>query len=63
MWDRSGTSIEDLPELHDYAIRAVQKLLTTPSMEDWRAWVLHVSDEAGRELFELPFASVLGKTH
>lgn len=63
VWDRCGASISDLPELHDYAIRAIRKLLAAPSLEDWRNWILHVSDEAGRELFEMPFASVLGKLH
>jgi len=32
-------------------------------MEDWRGWVLHVSDESGEEIFNLPFDSLLGKPH
>jgi hypothetical protein len=35
----------------------------TPGAEDWRNWVLHVTDEFGEEIFALPFASVLGKPH
>jgi hypothetical protein len=34
-----------------------------PSAEDWRNWVLHVSDALGDEIFALPFASLLGKPH
>jgi len=34
-----------------------------PSTEDWRDWVLHVSDDIGEEIFCLPFASLLGKPH
>jgi hypothetical protein len=35
----------------------------TPSVEDWRSWILHVTDELGDELFYVPFVSVLGKLH
>ena len=33
------------------------------SLEDWRDWVLHVSDDQGDELFVVPFTFVLGKPH
>jgi hypothetical protein len=29
--------------------------------EDWRRWVLHVTDQDGEEVFALPFSSLLGK--
>jgi hypothetical protein len=41
----------------------VRSLLMAPSAEDWRDWVLHVSDDIGEEIFCLPFASLLGKPH
>ena len=33
------------------------------SAEDWRDWVVHVSDDSDDELFVLPFVFVLGKPH
>ena len=42
---------------------SVGSLVAQPGREDWRQWVLHVSDEDGDEIFEMPFASVLGKLH
>ncbi|HTS41240.1 MAG TPA: hypothetical protein VMH84_11950 [Xanthobacteraceae bacterium] len=61
--DRRGTVTDDLPELHEYAVQVIRSLIATPSPEDWRNWVLHVSDEMGDDLFEMAFASLLGKPH
>ena len=61
--DRRGTSVADLIEAREEAARIVRSLVATPSMEDWRGWVLHVSDETGDEIFVLPFAPLLGKPH
>jgi hypothetical protein len=41
----------------------VQSFTKTDSLEDWRDWVLHVSDDLGDELFVVPFVFVLGKPH
>jgi hypothetical protein len=41
----------------------VRSLIAAASLEDWRDWALHVSDEAGDVSFVLPFAFVLGKPH
>jgi hypothetical protein len=41
----------------------VQSFTNERSLEDWRDWVLHVSDDQGDELFVVPFAFVLGKPH
>ncbi len=41
----------------------VHSLIMTPVLEDWRGWVLHVTDRDGEEIFDLPFASMLGKPH
>jgi sirohydrochlorin ferrochelatase len=59
--DRSGALVDDLAEARDRATRVVQSLTTTGSLEDWRDWILHVSDDLGDELFVVPFAFVLGK--
>jgi hypothetical protein len=41
----------------------VRSLTATRSLEDWRGWMLHVSDDLRDELFVIPFAFVLGKPH
>lgn len=61
--DRCGAAVEDLAEMRDHATLVVRSLIMTPSVEDWRSWVLHVSDAKGEEIFVLPFASLVGKPH
>jgi hypothetical protein len=61
--DRRGAVVEDLAEAHDRATSVVRSLTTARNLEDWRGWVLHFNDDAGEELFLVPFASVLGKPH
>jgi hypothetical protein len=61
--DRRGTSVANLAEARDRATGFVRALVATPSAEDWRHWILHVSDEQGEELFNVPFARVLGRSH
>ena len=61
--DRSGAAVNDLTEARDHAANIVRSLTMTRSLEDWRAWVLHVSDDLGDELFVVPFAFVLGRPH
>ena len=61
--DRSGIDVDDLIEAREQAVCAVSSLIMTPSAEDWRGWVLHVTDHHGDEIFEVPFAAVLGKLH
>ena len=34
-----------------------------PGPQDWRGWILHVSDRDGEEIFNLPFAALIGKPH
>jgi uncharacterized protein DUF6894 len=59
--DRSGTAVDDLIEAREQASSAVRSLIMTASVEDWRSWVLHVTDPDGDEIFDIPFAAVLGK--
>jgi hypothetical protein len=59
--DRRGAMVDNLAEARDHATSVVQSLTKTRSLEDWRDWVLHVSDDQGDELFVVPFAFVLGK--
>ena len=61
--DRCGTAADDLMEACEHAAAIVGSLVMAPNLEDWRGWVLHVSDELGEEIFIVPFASMLGKLH
>jgi hypothetical protein len=61
--DSRGTSVTDIIEACEEASGMVRSLVAEPNLEDWRGWVLHVSDEDGEEIFVLPFVSVLGKPH
>jgi hypothetical protein len=61
--DRRGVAIIDLVEALEHADRVVRSLIAAPNAEDWRGWVLHVSDDLGEEVFVVPFASLLGKPH
>ena len=61
--DQCGAAVEDLAEAREHAALLVRSLIATPTTEDWRGWVLHVSDDLGDEIYSVPFASVLGKPH
>jgi hypothetical protein len=63
MIDRSGAAVDNLAEARDHAALVMRSLIMAPSEEDWRGWVLHVSDGDGEEIFSLPFASMIGKPH
>ncbi len=63
MVDQRGNNIDSLIEAREHAACVVRSCLATPTLEDWREWTLHVSDVDGREIFSLPFSSVLGKPH
>lgn len=59
--DRSGTAVDSLTDACEQAACAVRSLIMTASAEDWRGWVLHVTDRDGDEIFDMPFAVALGK--
>jgi len=59
--DRHGSAVYDLAEACEQATLVVRSLIAAPSLEDWRGWILHVSDETGEEIFSFPFASMIGK--
>jgi hypothetical protein len=61
--DQRGAMVDDLAEARDHAACIVRSFLTTHSPEDWRDWMLHVSDELDDEIFVMPFAFLLGKPH
>jgi hypothetical protein len=61
--DRCGAVLDDLTEAKDYADLVMRSLIMAPSTEDWRGWVLHVSDDLDDEIFSVPFSSLLGKPH
>ena len=63
LMDRRGTSVTSLAEACEAATRMMRSRVATVSLEDWRDWAVHVSDEDGEEIVILPFAFVLGKPH
>jgi uncharacterized protein DUF6894 len=61
--DRAGSEVEDLVEAHAQAIGFVQRIIGLACPDDWRTWKLQVLDEEGDQVFEVPFASVIGRLH
>jgi hypothetical protein len=61
--DQSGAAVGDLADVRDQAARIMRSLIMAQSPEDWRDWVLHVSDDLGDEILVMPFASVVGRLH
>lgn len=59
--DPVGVDLADLGEACWHATRVMRSLIASPTLEDWRGWVMHVCDDHGEEVFLLPFASALGK--
>jgi lipopolysaccharide biosynthesis regulator YciM len=62
--DRSGMVVDDLVEARDRAVAVARQLISMRTLhEDWRKWIVHVSDEEGEEVFLLPFADIIGRLH
>jgi hypothetical protein len=61
--DRCATAVDDLAEAREHAALVVRSLVSAPGPEDWRGWVLHVSDDLGDEILTVPFTTVLGRLH
>ena len=61
--DQRLAPVNNLTEAMEQATKVVRSLVMVPSNEDWRGWTLHASDDFGDEVFAVPFASVLGKSH
>ena len=61
--DYCGAVVDDLAVARDHATRVVESVTSERSLDDWRDWVLHVSDDRGDELFIVPFTFVLSKAH
>jgi hypothetical protein len=61
--DRRGAVVDDLTEICNHATLVIHSLITAPGPEDWREWVLYVSDDDGEEIFCTPFSAVLGRLH
>ena len=43
--DQRGAVVDGLAEARDYATQIVQSFTNQRSLEDWRDWILHVSDD------------------
>jgi hypothetical protein len=60
---KRGVAIESLVEACEHAHRIVRSYVMTADTEDWCNWVLHATDDLGNEIFNVPFASVVGRLH
>ena len=63
MPDRSGSALDDLAEVRACALARAQCMIRQEGPEDWRDWRVVVLDEDDETVFELPFASVIGRPH
>jgi len=61
--DCCETEIEGLTDAREQAAMVIRSLVEAPGAENWREWVLHVSDDLGDEILALPFSSVVGRLH
>jgi hypothetical protein len=61
--DPRAAAVGGLAEARDRATVFVRSLIMAPNTEDWRGWILHVSDDLGEEILALPFVSMIGKPH
>jgi hypothetical protein len=61
--DQHGVEVDTLVEARDRAFRVANWLATTPGAENWRNWTVHVSNDDGVELLQVPFSLVLGALH
>ena len=61
--DCCGAEVDGLTEAREKAARVVHALVAAPGPEDWRNWILHVSDDLGDEVLTVPFESVVGRLH
>ncbi len=61
--DQRGRDLEDFADARDHAECFIRKLIARPGPEDWRSWLLYVSDAEGEEIFAIPFESIVGKLH
>ncbi len=55
--------VDDMAGAHEQATMVVRSLIAMPGREDWRAWVVHVSDDLDEEIFTLPFSSIMSRLH
>ena len=61
--DRRGSEIEDIFDARARAFQIIQSMVTSAGPEDWRDWSVHVRNDDGDELLQVPFSSVLGRPH
>ena len=50
--DRNGAALDNLSDAREHAEALVRSLIMRPSTEDWRGWVLHVTNTDGDEVFD-----------
>jgi Domain of unknown function (DUF6894) len=61
--DYDEADVADMTEAREQGAMMIREFLAAPGPEDWRDWMLHVSDDLGGDLFALPFTAVIGPLH
>ena len=59
----SDADVADMTEAREQAANMIRAMIAVPGPEDWRDWMVHISDELGEEVFSLPFKALLGPLH
>ncbi len=59
--DQRVADVADLFEAREYATALVGSMMATGGLHDWRNCRLHVRDDVGKEIFVMPFWSILGR--
>ncbi|WP_442000444.1 DUF6894 family protein [Microvirga sp. 2TAF3] len=59
--DQDGIEVLDLEQARVQALKAIEELLEEDdaAAEDWRNWVLEVTDGSGTILFSIPLSGIL----
>ncbi len=57
---RRNADVADLREARDFATVLIRLLIDSATLKDWRSCRLHVFDHGGKEIFVMPFWSILG---
>jgi hypothetical protein len=61
--DQLGTVAENFRDVQARAAAIVTALMADSVSQDWRDWMVHVSDEDGDDMFTMPFSSVMARLH
>jgi hypothetical protein len=55
--------VDSVADAREQAAQIVRSLIAKPGPEDWRDWVVHVTDHDDYEILSMSFSSQIGKPH